>query len=369
MSGSRLRRAGAALAVLVACACGSGGTPAPHAGPRRLMLQSLGTTVIVPTYDALVDAATAAVDALRALEAEPSATTLSAAQTAWRGARAAWKRSEAFAFGPAATLRSAAKIDWTPIRPDRLEAAIASARTFDSAAIEDLGANVKGLLALEYLLFDPIAGDDAVLAALRGSAPRRAYARALGENMRDQAARVRDAWAPAGGNFAAELATAGQGSGTYPTVKAAVDALVNQLIFVSDDVALRQLQAPLGSDGTPRPDLIVAARSRSGLADVLDAVTGIQNAYFGSYDGMRGPSLHDVVHGLSPRADTAITLSLQRLFDAAADLAVPLEEAVVSERPQVARAQQRAAELMRHLEIDLVSVLGTTLRFNPGDGD
>lgn len=363
-----LRRSSLALLVLALCACGGGGTPAPHAGPRRQMLHDVALTVIVPGYEALTDAAETQVAALRALEASPDADSLAAAQRAWRAARSAWKQSGPFAFGPAATLRTAAKIDWSPVRGDRIERAIAAAGGFDSAAIEDLGANVKGFLALEYLLFDPQGDDAAVLAGLSAPA-RRAYARALAENLRDQAAQLRDAWSPSGGNFAAALATAGQGSAVYPTVKAAVDALVNQVIFVSDDLARRQLLEPLGSDAAPRPELIVAARSHGGLADVLDAVAGIQNAYFGTYAGARGASLSDVVHGLSPRVDTAIELAAQRVLAAAADLSMPLEDAVTSQRLQVARTQARAAELMRRLEIDLVSVLGTTLRFNPGDGD
>jgi predicted lipoprotein len=356
------------LLALALCACG-GGTPAPHAGPRRQMLHDVALTVIVPGYEALAAAADEQVAALAALESRPDPDTLSAARTAWRRTRSAWKESEPFAFGPAATLRTAAKIDWAPVRADRLERAIAAASDFDSAAIEDLGANVKGFLALEYLLFDPTGDDAAVLADLRRAPARRAYARALAQNLRDQAVLLRDAWSPDGGNFAAELATAGQGSRTYPTVKAAVDALVNQLIFLSDDVAQRQLLAPLGSDEAPRPDLIAAARSRSGLADVLDAVAGIQNAYFGTYRGRRGASLSDVVQGISPRVDTGIELTADRVLAAAADLSLPLEDAVTSERAQVARTQARAADLMRRLEIDLVSVLGTTLRFNPGDGD
>jgi predicted lipoprotein len=180
---------------------------------------------------------------------------------------------------------------------------------------------------------------------------------------------LRDAWSPSGGNFAAELATAGQGSVAYPKVKDAVDAVVNQIIFLSSDVAVRQLQAPLGTDAKPRPDLIVSGRSRSGTSDIIDDVTGIQNVYFGSYGSNVGASLSRIVDGLSVPTNTAIEFSFQRLFAAAADMSVPLEDAVTSERPIVARTQQRAAELMRRLEIDMVSVLGTTLRFNPGDGD
>jgi predicted lipoprotein len=357
------------LLLALLCACGGGGTGAAHAGPRRQMLQDVALMVVVPTYDTLVTRAAALADTLQALEAQPDAATLAPARDAWRAARAAWQQSEAFAFGPAATLRSASKLDWSPIRADRIETAIAGASAFDSAAIENLGANVKGFLALEYLLFDADGDDDAVLAALNGHPRRRAYVRALGENLRDQSMLLRDAWSPADGNFAGELATAGQGSLAYKSVKAAVDALVNQMIFLSDDIAVRQLRNPLGASGEPRPDLIVAARSGNGLADLLDGVVGIQNTYLGTYAGRGGASLSIVVRDLSPTADTAITLAVERVLDSAARLTVPLEEAVDVERPAVERTQSRASDLMRRLEIDMVSVLGTTLRFNPNDGD
>ena len=364
-----LHQAPVALMLATLCACGGGGTGAAHAGPRRQMLQGVALTVVVPTYATLASRAAALAAALRDLEARPDAASLAAAHDAWRVARAAWKQSEPFAFGPAATLRSASKIDWSPIRADRIESAIAGASQFDSTAIENLGANVKGFLALEHLLFDAGGDDAAALATLQASSRRRAYVRALGENLRDQAVLLRDAWAPEGGNFAGELFTAGQGSQAYKSVKTAVDALVNQMIFLSDDVAVRQLRNPLGANGTPRPDLILTARSGNGLADLLDNVAGLQNTYFATYDGRGGASLSDVVRELSPSADTAISLALERVFDSAARLTVPLEEAIEVERESVERTQTRASDLMRRLEIDLVSVLGTTLRFNPNDGD
>ena len=60
--------------------------------------------------------------------------------------------------------------------------------------------------------------------------------------------------------LASVLATAGPGNATYPTVKSAVDKVVNQLIFLAEDIADAQLLAPLGTrtGGTPKPDLIAA---------------------------------------------------------------------------------------------------------------
>lgn len=362
----------AALLVLAICACGGGGgTPAPQAGPRRIMLQDVGRLVILPTYDALVAEATILAAAAATLEATPDAATLAATQDAWRHSRAVWKQSEAFAIGPAETLRTANRIDWTPTRPDRIESAIAGSDPISAAWVEDLGTNLKGFLALEYLLFDPLGGDAAVVESLRGDARRRAYVRAAAENLRDQTILLRDAWSPAGGDFVGILAGAGPGNATFPTVKSAVDKLVNQLIFLAEDIADHQLLVPLGArnGGTPRPDLIDTNRSGNGLPDLLDNLTGIQNVYFAAYGGRRGQGFSAIVGALNPNTDNILGLAIQRSFETATRISVPLEQAVTVEADLVTRAQVRSKELMQRFEVDLVSALGSTLRFNPSDGD
>ena len=227
-----------AVAAALAASCGSGsGGSSLQPGPRRQMLRSLTSTVIVPTYQQLVTAAGALLHAAEQLDASPDAPALAATQQAWRDARAVWKQSEAFTIGPAKTLSIAAKIDFAPAKPERIETEIRGSTALSSAYVEELGANVKGFLALEYLLFDPDRGDAAVVDRLAASPRRRGFVRVLAENLRDQAILVRDAWDPAAGNFSAQFGDAGQGSATYPTVKSAVDELVNQLIFLSEDIA------------------------------------------------------------------------------------------------------------------------------------
>ncbi len=361
------------MLLLALCACGSGGTPAPHAGPRRIMLHDVALNVVVPTYEALVTATEAQVAALMALEAQPDATTLDAAQTAWRQARSVWKQSDAFAFGPAATLRSAAKIDWSPIRDDRIERAIAGATSFDSAAIEDLGANVKGLLALEYLLFDANGDDAAALATLSGNGARsrRAYARALAENLRDQSILLRDAWSPSGRELRRRARHRGPGqrgvSDSEGRRRRGGQPAHLPELRRRRRANCRRRSAPHGG-AAPRPDRRQPQPQWPGGS--LDDVAGIQNVYFGSY-GERHRRQPEP-HRRRPQPADRYARSSSRCSVCSTrrrDVSMPLEEAVASERADVARVQQRAAELMRHLEIDMVSVLGTTLRFNPGDGD
>jgi predicted lipoprotein len=359
-------RTAAAILALAVFSCGGSGPLVP--GPRRTMLRDLAENVFLPTYERLAVETEALADAAAAFEIEPSLDTLSALRDAWRRARAVWKQSEAFAIGPAQTLRTAAKIDWTPVRPERIETTIAGGAGITADDVADLGANVKGFLALEYVLFDPQGGDDAVLEQM-GDARRRAFVRAVAANMRDETAELRDAWEPEGGDFAAELANAGRESAAFASVKSAVDELVNQLIFTGENVADAQLLAALGPDGVPNSAALDAHRSENGPADVLDELAGIQNVYFGSTGGHDGTGFSDVVAEIAPDVDRTIALAIRRSLETASRIPVPLEDAVADERDLVERAQVRAKELMRRLEIDLVSVLGTTLRFNPGDGD
>ena len=371
----RSARIGACALVAVALAgwllaCGSSGGDTLQPGPRRLMLRDVTGLVIVPTYERLVAAAEQQVAAVDQLDRTTDGMSLGAAQLAWRQARAVWKQSEAFAIGPVETLRTSSKIDWSPVRPDRIETEIKGSGELTADYVEDLGANVKGFLAIEYLLFDPN-GDDAVLAALTAAPRRRQFLRALAENLCDQAAVLRDAWTVGPDEFGAVLGNPNAANPVFPTVKSAVDKLVNQLIFLSEDIADTQLLAALGmrDGGPPRPDALAAHRSQNGLADLLDELAGIQNVYFSAYAGRRGTSLADIVEAVDPQTANSLSLTMHRALETASTIPPPLEESVVTDAPAVQRAQVRAKELMHGLEIDLITVLGTTLRFNPNDGD
>jgi uncharacterized protein len=359
------------LAVGAAWSCGGGGGDTLHAGPRRTMLGELANIVILPTYDTLVTESQGLVAAAAQFETSPDATALVSVQEAWRRTRAVWKQSQAFEIGPAETLRTASKIDWTPVRSDRIEQEISGTHDLTAAYIESLGANLKGLLAVEYLIFDEDGGSSASLQALSADLRRRAYVRAVAENIRDESAELRDAWAPGSGDFVGELASAGAGSTTYPTVKGGVDTVVNQIVFLSENVADEQLLAALGtrSGGVPRPEALAAHRSENGLADLLDNLTGIQSVYFDSYAGRQGTSLNSIVTSVSPSTAGGLAVAIRRAMDTAARIPQPLEQSLSSDRAVVETAQERAKDLMEKLEIDLISALGATLRFNPGDGD
>ncbi len=358
-----------ALAMSLWSACGSGGG---EEAPRRAALIDMAEYVIIPNYADLVDAAEALADAARALEDAPTAATLDATRDAWRSARRYWKRSQAFEIGPAQELRTAAQIDWTPIRAARVESAIDTDEAIDSAYVEVLGANQKGFLALEYLLFDGADDEPPALALLGGDegAGRRRFVVALSENIADQARLLLDAWLPEGGDFLYQFSEAGRGSDVFPTLKSALDEVVNQMTFLAEDIADAQLLNPAGRDGDdPSPESIVTFRSANGKRDLIDGMFSLQNTFLNMYPGAAPHSLAVVVRGLNADTEAAIRASIVRSIELAAALPEPLQVAVVEDRDQVIEVQAQAKEAMRRLEIDLITILGSTLRFNPSDGD
>jgi predicted lipoprotein len=339
-------------------------------GPRRGMLRSLVTVVILPGYRALDDAAGGLVGAINALVSAPSAQTLAAARDAWRRARAAWKRTEAFRLGPAESQRTDARVDWAPIRPDRIEEEIAAGNTDIPGEVDALGSTVVGSLAIEYLIFGD--GDDgAVIAALTGSAARRAYLAALAANLKERTAALREAWEPAAGNFGPELVNAGLTGGAFPTLKAAVDELVNRVIFTAEVVEEVKLSDPLGlkTGGGPDPTLLESPRSESSRTDALDELRGIQDVYLGRRRGDVGAGISSVLRGIDAGLDAEITGQIAEAIAAVGRIPEPMSETLVTQPDAVEDAYLAVQDMRRSLTLDLAPALGVTLTFGGTDGD
>ena len=120
--------------------------------------------------------------------------------------------------------------------------------------------NVYGLDALELLLFrggvdnecSPrndinLDGTWASLVDSGGLAQRQAdYAVVVAEGVSEQADRLRDAWEPSGGNFAADLRDAGSGGSVYGSAKEALDEVFAAFFFLDTDLKDEKLSIPAG---------------------------------------------------------------------------------------------------------------------------
>lgn len=338
------------------------------AGP---VLSDVVHVVILPTQ---ADAAARTADlaaAAEALSGDPTAETLAAAQDAWRAARVPWRSSDAFAFGPVETEGLGAAIDWWPAKPDIIEEKIAAGVPIDAAYVESLGTSARGFMALEYLLFAPADGD--ALASLQGdpAAARRAYVAAAAEDVAAKTEALRAAWAEDQGNYAGELLSAGEGSKVFGSGKAAVDELVNQMVFQTDRLLNAKIGKPAGKldGGVPVPDAEESPRSDNSLADMLASLAGIRSVYEGQYGDQDGMGVSDLVRARNAGVDDRVRQAFAGAKSGIEAIPPPFRTAVTEHPAEVLAAYESVRTLKRALATEVVSVLGSTLRFSDADGD
>jgi predicted lipoprotein len=336
---------------------------------RSRFLKELGTDLILPTYRDFDTRTGALAGALATLESSPTEATLTEAQSAWRAVREPWGLQEAYHVGPSEELHLGALVDQVPSTTG-IDSLLAGDTPLSESAVAELGANRKGMLAMEYVLFDAEGGNAAVLSRLTEDttgARRRAYLKALGAVLHADASAVRAAWEPEQGNYLAQLANAGNEGSKYATQKDAVDEVVNRLL-ASLETAELKLSKPLGFEtgGTLRPELEETRRSDNSLADLESTLRGAERVWSGpNGDG----GLSSLVSASNKRLDKTVREELEQVRTALQAIPPPLRTALKNERESVETTRAALANLRATLASEVVANLGVTIKFNDNDGD
>lgn len=337
---------------------------------RTAFLKGLAEDSILPTYQEF-DARTGTLEmALGSLASTPSDATLTLAQSEWRAAREPWGRQEALHVGPSEDLHTGAAVGQVPSTTG-IDSLLAGTEPLTPPDVALLGANRKGMLAMEYLLFDADKGNAEVLARLKAEgtpgARRRTFLASLGMVLHDNASEVRQAWEPAGGNFVAQLSGAGTEGTRYATQKDAVSEVFNRLVAAVEKSELR-LSKPLGFDtgGTVRPEQEEARRSDNSLADLGSALSGMEQLWNGA-NGDGG--LSRVVAASNKTLDTTVRGNLAAVRAALEGIPPPLRTALTKNRESVEAARAAFSNLRATLASEVAANLGVTIAFNDNDGD
>ncbi len=270
---------------------------------------------------------------------------LPAVQHAWRDARIPWEQSEAFLFGPVDTDAHDPFLDTWPLNVTDLEAIIAS--DADIATVE-LADDVQGFHALEYLLFQNKDGNTTpavIVAALHNDERRRAYARRVANEFVKHTKALRDSWDPDMGNFVAELATAGHGSDTYDSERAAMQTLLEAMIGIAAELH----DAKLGASSPAEEESRFSNNSR---VDFLDNVRSINNVYEGRFDQSDSTSMGvtDFVAHENPALDAEVRMAIRDTKAAIIAIPEPFGTSITAHPAAVAKAIQAARALEAKLE-------------------
>lgn len=296
----------------------------------------------------------------------PDSSHLDATQEAWMQLRAPWKRLLALPLGPIVDDGFEASIDFWPARPNSVEGGIASGAA-TQAELDALGVASKGMPALEYLLWDPLGGDAAVLAALTGpdGGARCGYAELLADDVALQLRTLEQRWTD---GFAGELEGTVP-SDMYPELATAIDAIVNAMIGGLHDVDDMKLAKPLGLTSTAGadPELVESRFSDRSLLDARDALAGFEAAYLGT--DADSPGLTVLVAPKSAAIDTEVRDAIEAAKQALATVPEPLRETVSSDPEPVQAAQAAVKRLRILMTADVAGVLGVTVSLSDNDGD
>lgn len=409
------RRIGAALLALALAGCragppGADGAAVPAAGDRGRPTDSaapagdsraLGGMAIVLDlqWQGLGRQTQALAASLGRLCDAPTAAALDRARQDWGLTRRAWMEAQLHEIGPMTRQRLKAQLAWWPANPERIEALIGGDAALTPEFLSGQGSTVKGLYALEHLLWTT-GGDDADLlrgldAAADPAAGRRCrYAETAAVAMARSWSAADDLWRSPRAGAAADGATAAPeppaaGSGAtspllgFETGQEALNAVVNRMVFVAQELE-GMLARPLGrrTGGTPQPDAAQGTLSRSTVANVADGLCGLRALWIGDRSAhctaptaddpgaaAPFPALGELVRARSPQAADSIARSIAEAITAVQAVEEPFSQTLAADPARVDAAFQAVKALERSLATELVGALGVNLTFNANDGD
>ena len=301
------------------------GGRAVGADATRRVLGALGSGVILPAVRDFDAAAAALTSAVEAHAASRSDADLRAAQDAWVAAMERWQGLEMMQIGPAAMAGTAAapgavggrdlrdQIDaWPLVNRCRIDQETVSRDFEDEGAFAAETVNVRGLGAMEYLLFASNASNgcgasaeinaSGAWAALGedGVRTQRArYALTLARLVQRSAVTLRAAWEPSGEDWAGQLARAGEGASAFSSAQEALNAVSDALFYLDTEVKDMKVAGPaaLGDAcaASSCPDLLEsrwAGRSREHIAANLVA---FERLFLGDAPERDAPGFDDLL--------------------------------------------------------------------------
>lgn len=341
---------------LLAAGCGSSEPTRPD------VLRQLATDTIVPTLKLLEQDTAALSEAVTDFCKSPGPTALERSHEALATVRATWALSEPMWVGPVMERRSWAVIDW-PVDRDEIESLIddSTVELDNERLSRRIGADQRGLGAVEYLLGNPREPDATIDALVDGR--RCAYLTGIAAVAADEAALLPGDWTEAfeDGSPWIETFVSEEGAG--------IDRVVNDTLFLLEAIADAELGAALGEmDRQMSTDEIVEGGAGLGVADIGGHLTGLRAILVG-----RDSDSSKSSDGLSPLLGSDLTDRLTTAFDEA-DIVVgaidgPLLPAVENQAAAVSELRATVKKIQILVTTEVVSRLGVTIGFSDADGD
>lgn len=369
--------AAAGVAIAWACVVGTSAKDDRFEPTRLAIAASEVDRVLGPTTAEFATAAASLRDATAELSAtvlagEDATANRDAAREAWRVAMDVWQRAELLQVGPAGS--SAYVIggndlrdeiySWPTVDPCRVDEELA-ARSYEGATFfTDTLVNVRGLAAVEYLLFvevdtnacDPTtaineAGTWDAMGTDEIARRRAAYAAGAAARVAELAAALASTWEPGSGDFARWLSRPGEGDSPYEDGTAAIDDLFGASSYVDTIVKDRKLAATT-------PDDVESPWSQRSKEHALANLEGLRQLILGGPTAQEGTGFDDLLVelGEGALADELIA-AMDDAITAVGAIRGSYEEALTTEPTALAAAQAAVQSLVDLIKGPVTSAL------------
>lgn len=341
---------------------------------RQAMLANLGN-IILESYQKFYNSTDNLIPIILKFTNEPTIANLAEAQAAWKTASSDWKQCELYNFGPIETLQLRASIDTWPLKAENIESTIANGVTIDNAFIESKSINVKGLKALEYLLFSNSNSNETVIELYTIHSlkeKRKDYLLAVAQNVHQKASIILNSWIPTNGNYIKDFINSDGND-----VSSSIGMLVNVIVGHTDEIKNKKLGIPLGklNGGTIMSAEVESFYSGTSIQNIKDNLETLERVYRGkSITGIEGQGLDDLLNHLGAKYnDRLLSEEILARFKNVNDKInlIPgnLQQALVTNPQSVEDAYTATKDLLVVLKADLVNNLGVLLTFTDNDGD
>ena len=291
---------------------------------KRAILGHVAEDVVLPTLTAFKEKADALAQATEAYANDVSPEKLVAAQQAWREAMTVWQRAEMMQLGPAGVMGEVLGgkdyrdeiYSWSTTNPCRVDQETLEEAYADAATLGTEPVNVRGLDAIEYLLFHP--GDknackvnsginkNGTWDAMKAEIPSRQahYAASAAALVQAGAATLLAAWKVGEGDFATTLKAAGEGSSLFGTAQEGLNAISDALFYLDKMTKDMKLAEPVGVSGCDAetcPEALESRWAHYSKESVLANLEGFALMIYGGSDPAEALGFDDLLDSIGAK--------------------------------------------------------------------
>lgn len=332
----------------------SGPVPVDTASSRQLILSDIATNVISATYKDFNEKSIAFKNDIEALVFSPDQINLNTCKEDWKALKSSWEQSKSFLFGPAYTDDVDNRLNTWPINYSSIDALIISTTDFTGTYVNTASGQIKGLQAIEYLLFG--ANGNKVASDLTNRELQ--YLNQLISNIKSIADKLATDWkTDSSVGYFKPFVYAGDGSSVYETQLSAYEKLVNSMVDIMNKIA--------GNDTTAlfnltNQNLEVTPCSATSLKHFKDNVQSVKNVYTGTYlTDAKG--IEEFVSVNNTDLNGKIKQQLDESLASLSAITVPFGEAITTQAAQIQTAITKINVLRTTLKDELLPLIKTKI--------